>query len=204
MQKAPKPPKSPKPLSYNVIESVELEQYALRQHGLLGHGRGPTLGAEPETSGKRDTMAANQLHAMDITSLPREAHAILQLIIRGGPFPYPGKDGSTFGDRIGDLPGGTYSEFTVPTPGLKGRGRRRLVVRHNGMLFFTACHYERVHVTGGQREQREPMRRAKTQELDPEYRNGFYVVTGTTAEYRNQLRDAVTALARSRRRILEA
>ena len=61
--------------------------------------------------------------------LPAEALATLELIAKGGPFPYR-KDGSVFGNREGRLPDaarGYYHEYTVPTPGSPDRGARRIV-----------------------------------------------------------------------------
>ena len=64
-----------------------------------------------------------------VTDLPREARATHALILKGGPFPFP-KDGVTFGNFEGNLPKqkrGYYREFTVPTPGARNRGARRIV-----------------------------------------------------------------------------
>lgn len=61
--------------------------------------------------------------------LPREAQETLQLIKRGGPFPYA-RDGSVFGNREQLLPTrarGYYREYTVRTPGARDRGARRIV-----------------------------------------------------------------------------
>lgn len=49
--------------------------------------------------------------------------------LAGGPFPYD-KDGTTFFNRERLLPletRGFYREYTVPTPGLRHRGARRIV-----------------------------------------------------------------------------
>jgi guanyl-specific ribonuclease Sa len=147
------------------------EAHALRKAGVLGSGGN-----------------ANQLYAMGYHSLPREAHATIRLILSGGPFPYPGKDGSSFGNRFGDLPGGDYLEYTVRTPSVTNRGARRIVARKkSGQLFFTACHYERVSVTGGTAEQRKLAQEQATAALDAEYRNGFYIITGMTLELRNAI-----------------
>lgn len=152
-----------------------LEAHALRQHGLLGRG-------------------VNQ-HAMVAVSydqLPLEAQQTLARLIQGGPFPHPHHDGGTFGNRFGDLPGGDYLEFTVPTPGAPNRAMRRLVIRRKtGQVFFTACHYERVGATGGDAAQRQTAMQANAQTLDPLWRNGFYVVTGLTLEQRQQIVNAL-------------
>src|SRR5687768_1624773 len=69
--------------------------------------------------------------------------ATLALIDRGGPFPYR-QDGATFQNREGRLPQqpqGYYREYTVPTPGAKNRGARRVVKGRNGDTWYTRDHY---------------------------------------------------------------
>jgi ribonuclease T1 len=64
-----------------------------------------------------------------VAELPREARETLALIGRGGPFPYE-RDGAVFGNFEKLLPPrerGYYREYTVPTPGARGRGARRIV-----------------------------------------------------------------------------
>ena len=78
-------------------------------------------------------------------ALPAEALATLQLIQRGGPFPYR-KDGSVFQNRERLLPKrnrGYYREYTVPTPGARDRGARRIVTggRPPEVFYYTADHY---------------------------------------------------------------
>ena len=66
----------------------------------------------------------------------------------GGPFAYA-KDGSAFGNRERLLPvqrNGFYREYTVPTPGARDRGARRIVCggslpRTPKVCFYTADHY---------------------------------------------------------------
>ena len=77
--------------------------------------------------------------------LPPEALATLALIQRGGPFPYR-KDGTTFQNRERLLPAkprGFYREYTVPTPGSRDRGARRIVAGGNPpeVFYYTADHY---------------------------------------------------------------
>ena len=69
------------------------------------------------------------------------------LIHQGGPFASE-KDGVVFGNRERLLPPrtrGYYREYTVPTPGLKHRGVRRIVCggepRTPEMCFYSADHY---------------------------------------------------------------
>ncbi len=56
-------------------------------------------------------------------SLPREARDTIALIIKNGPFPYPGKDGSVFGNRFGDLPDEPVSRIYGAYP-RRGESRR--------------------------------------------------------------------------------
>jgi ribonuclease T1 len=83
--------------------------------------------------------------------LPKEARDTLELIKRGGPFPYQ-RDGAAFGNFEQRLPArsrGYYREYTVPTPGARDRGARRIVagagsagdVRTSGEYYYTADHY---------------------------------------------------------------
>lgn len=75
--------------------------------------------------------------------LPPQARETLALIRAGGPFPYR-KDGSTFMNREGRLPPkprGYYREYTVPTPGARDRGARRIVTGRDGEAYYTDDHY---------------------------------------------------------------
>lgn len=79
-----------------------------------------------------------------VAELPPEGRQTLALIKRGGPFPYS-KDGTVFHNREGRLPArerGYYREYTVPTPGLKHRGARRIVAGRASDYWYTADHYE--------------------------------------------------------------
>ena len=71
----------------------------------------------------------------------------IALIQRGGPFPYPHKDGTTFYNREGRLPAqsqGYYREYTVPTPGVSHRGARRIVTGGHPptVYYLTVDHYD--------------------------------------------------------------
>jgi ribonuclease T1 len=72
---------------------------------------------------------APPLREVAVAELPQEARDTLVLIRKGGPFPYR-KDGATFGNFEKRLPlraRGYYREYTVPTPGARDRGARRIV-----------------------------------------------------------------------------
>ena len=83
------------------------------------------------------------LPAIEVQALPPEARAALERIERGGPHPYR-KDGSVFANRerrLPDRPRGYYREYTVPTPGERDRGARRIVAGSAGERYYTADHY---------------------------------------------------------------
>lgn len=93
------------------------------------------------------TMEEEQIPVIELRDLPSEARETLARIRQGGPFPWP-KDGSVFGNYEGVLPKrkrGYYHEFTVNTPGQRGRGARRLVVGGNWQtsrdIYYTGNHY---------------------------------------------------------------
>ncbi len=98
----------------------------------------------------RETHSATAIAAISVADLPPEARHTLQLIVRGGPFPYAHKDGATFGNFEKRLPlreRGYYREYTVPTPGSRDRGARRIVAGETrgsafGEYYYTADHYQ--------------------------------------------------------------
>jgi len=80
---------------------------------------------------------------ISVTDLPDEARRTLALVKDAGALPYP-QDGRTFANREGRLPQrarGYYREYTVATPGLRGRGPRRIVAGRGGELFYSEDHY---------------------------------------------------------------
>jgi len=80
---------------------------------------------------------------ISFAELPPEARTTLQLIESGGPFPYS-RDGVVFGNYEKRLPQkkrGYYHEYTVPTPGMKTRGARRIIAGNEGERYYTADHY---------------------------------------------------------------
>jgi ribonuclease T1 len=87
-----------------------------------------------------------------LASLPPEARRTDQLIHSGGPFPYA-KDGVVFGNyekRLPREPRGYYHEYTVPTPGARNRGARRIICGGNvptepDACFYTEDHYNSFH-----------------------------------------------------------
>ena len=78
-----------------------------------------------------------------LDELPREARDTLALVQAGGPFPYA-RDGAVFSNRERQLPlrsRGYYREYTVKTPGIRGRGPRRIVAGRGGEYYYSADHY---------------------------------------------------------------
>jgi len=99
-----------------------------------GSAAGQVPAAAPDDSAARTIATAE---------LPPEARETLRLIDRGGPFPY-GKDGAAFGNRERRLPRkpyGYYREYTVPTPGSRDRGARRIITGQAAERYYTDNHY---------------------------------------------------------------
>ncbi len=91
--------------------------------------------------------ARNERPAAEATisrsALPAEARTTLALIERGGPFPYR-RDGIEFQNRERRLPlqgRGYYREYTVPTPGERTRGARRIISGKALEYYYSADHY---------------------------------------------------------------
>ena len=89
---------------------------------------------------------------VSLASLSPEAQRTDQLIHSGGPFPYD-RDGVVFGNyekRLPKQPRGFYHEYTVPTPGARTRGARRIICGGNPptepqACFYTEDHYNSFH-----------------------------------------------------------
>ncbi len=84
---------------------------------------------------------------ISLAELPSPGAEIYRRIHQGGSFDSE-KDGSVFGNRERLLPAqkrGFYREYTVPTPGLKHRGVKRIVcggpAKTPEVCYFTADHY---------------------------------------------------------------
>ena len=83
-----------------------------------------------------------------LTDLQVQAQVVHRRILAGGPFRYT-QDGTVFGNRERHLPRqprGFYREYTVPTPGVRHRGARRIVcggkeMRQPETCFYTGDHY---------------------------------------------------------------
>jgi ribonuclease T1 len=87
--------------------------------------------------------APSSVATISVAALPPEARTTLDLIRRGGPFPYR-RDGVVFYNREGQLPKrerGYYHEYTVPTPGSQDRGARRIVSGAADEYYYSNDHY---------------------------------------------------------------
>jgi len=92
--------------------------------------------------GQRESPAV--LATVPVHALPVEARKTIILIREGGPFPFA-RDGVVFGNREARLPKqkrGYYHEYTVPTPGARDRGARRIVSGKAGELYYSDDHYQ--------------------------------------------------------------
>ncbi|MEM7273736.1 MAG: ribonuclease domain-containing protein [Actinomycetota bacterium] len=117
------------------------------------------LGGEDSTAGGREVEATSttalveqqpqsdrrisDLPSIELNELPPEALDTLDLIARGGPYPFD-RDDLVFENREGLLPDrdrGHYREYTVITPGEDDRGARRIVAGVDGERYYTADHY---------------------------------------------------------------
>lgn len=88
-----------------------------------------------------------------LSALPVQAQVVHRRILAGGPFRYA-KDGSVFGNRERLLPlqpRGHYREYTVPTPGARDRGARRIVCGGKEMRQPETCFYTEDHYSSFQR-----------------------------------------------------
>lgn len=81
------------------------------------------------------------------SGLPTQGRQVMEQIRQGGPFRFD-KDGTVFGNRERLLPNqrrGFYREYTVPTPGLKHRGAKRIVCGGLQPKAPDACYYTEDH-----------------------------------------------------------
>ncbi|MFF1398363.1 ribonuclease domain-containing protein [Streptomyces sp. NPDC058287] len=98
----------------------------------------------PAVPGRSTPAWARSMPTVPEPGLPAEARTTLTLIDKGGPFPYA-KDGAVFGNFERELPRqnrGYYHEYTVPTPGERDRGARRIVMGQSHETYYTDDHYE--------------------------------------------------------------
>ncbi|MFT4266840.1 MAG: ribonuclease domain-containing protein [Xenophilus sp.] len=93
------------------------------------------------------TEARGQAGSITLAELPEQGRQTYRAILDGGPFRYD-KDGTVFGNRERQLPRerrGYYREYTVPTPGVRQRGARRIVCGGRAAARPDACWYSADH-----------------------------------------------------------
>jgi ribonuclease T1 len=110
----------------------------------------PPVEAFTQASGQGASQAeqAQRSQVIALSELPVQAQDVHRRIHEGAPFRHT-KDGSVFGNRerlLPRRPRGFYREYTVPTPGERDRGARRIVcggkeVRRPETCFYTRDHY---------------------------------------------------------------
>ncbi len=95
----------------------------------------------------KEASVTQSVAAIPVAELPRQGAQTYQLIRQGGPFAHE-KDGVVFGNRERLLPAqkrGYYHEYTVPTPGSRDRGARRIVCggqpRTPDTCYYSGDHY---------------------------------------------------------------
>lgn len=114
------------------------------------------LGLVQNAEARRAYPTAGVIGTVLARDLPPEAQATLRAIQAGPPFPIF-RDGSLFSNYEGALPPaprGYYSEYTVRTPWIRGRGPRRIIAgaglvgpgrlgspRNSGQYWYTEDHY---------------------------------------------------------------
>ncbi|HZZ50389.1 MAG TPA: ribonuclease domain-containing protein [Pseudonocardia sp.] len=94
---------------------------------------------KPSTAGA----SISKLPLRSLCALPTQAGQTWHLIDTGAKLPYP-RDGIVFNNAERILPQenrGYYHEYTVPTPGAKTRGARRLITGSEHELYYTGDHY---------------------------------------------------------------
>ncbi len=95
------------------------------------------------TADARHHALRGDMEFIAVADLPTEGRETLRIIERGGPFPFA-RDGVVFSNREHRLPErsrGYYHEYTVKTPGMSGRGPRRIVCGPLPECYYTPDHY---------------------------------------------------------------
>jgi len=121
-----------------ILTSAVLVGVCIVGTGGTAHARRPAWQETPNTQAP-----------VALSSLPVQAQDVHRRILVGGPFRYD-KDGVVFGNRerlLPRQPRGFYREYTVPTPGERDRGARRIVCggkdeRQPETCFYTKDHYQ--------------------------------------------------------------
>ena len=96
----------------------------------------PALAAQPAAAYRAAPRWEAQVGSTTVDVTPS-----MQRIEAGARNPHR-NDGTRFQNRERRLPaGGTYTEYVVPTPGVRGPGPKRIVVNGEGRAWYTPDHY---------------------------------------------------------------
>jgi ribonuclease T1 len=117
----------------------------------VGYGVDATRHSGSSASGSNAVATAA---AVALSTLPAQAAQTIELIRKGGPFPYPRNDGVVFSNNehlLPKEPSGYYHEYTVPTPGASTRGTRRIITGKVGEFYYTGDHYEHFELVDANR-----------------------------------------------------
>jgi ribonuclease T1 len=104
------------------------------------------------TAQARPSFEPESVSTIHVGQLPPEGRQVLSAIRAGGPFAFK-RDGIPFGNREKALPRrprNYYAEYTVPTPGERTRGARRIIAgqgatgdfRTSNEYYYTDNHYQ--------------------------------------------------------------
>ncbi len=99
--------------------------------------------AGPPPASARGPRRTAPISEVALSQLPPEVRDTLGNARGPGPLPHR-RDGVVFQNRERRLPPkpqGHYREYTVPAPGSRDRGPRRLILGRDGEAFYTADHY---------------------------------------------------------------
>jgi ribonuclease T1 len=113
--------------------------------GCSASGSGTATQTQTQTTQSRQTKdPVSGLAYLPVAGLPKEARQTLELIDKGGPYPYS-RDGIVYRNLEKILPKhdqGYYHEYTVTTPGERDRGARRIVTGKGDERYYTSDHYK--------------------------------------------------------------
>jgi len=115
--------------------------------GVLAAGLLAMLGTVLVQARTPSVFPGSAVASIPLSGLPVQGQETMARIREGGPFRYE-KDGTIFGNRERLLPRekrGHYREYTVPTPGLRHRGARRIVCGGQQPRSPEACYYTEDH-----------------------------------------------------------
>lgn len=108
------------------------------------------FGVDQVTDDSQPSTLVDGIDTCEVATLPDEAEPVIDDILSGGPYEYPGEDGGHFGNYEGLLPeenNSYYRSYTVDTPGMNHRGPKRIVVGGGTetdpeVWYYSDDHYE--------------------------------------------------------------